>query len=103
MGVYDTLIDGERQAQVKCFTNALESYEVGDEVPLKGTYIIVLPEREDARFALVKDGIFVGLTECPPNFIDKWGGYLSGFADFRDHYEELVQSISKETKMESEG
>jgi len=102
MGVYDTLIDGDRRVQVKCFTNALTSYEVGDEVPIKGTYIIVLPEREDVRFALVKDGIFIGLTGCPPNFIDKWGGQLSGVADFRDHYEELVRSLSEEEREREE-
>jgi len=98
MGVYDTLIDGDKQVQVKCFTNALTSYEVGDKVPLKGTYILVLPEREDVRFALVKDGIFIGLSDSLPYFIDKWGRHLSGVADFSDPYEELVQSLSKEAK-----
>ncbi len=103
MGVYDTLIDGERQAQVKCFWNEMNIIKVGDEVPLNGTYIIVLPEREDARFALVKGGIFVGLSDCPPYFIDKWGGQLTDIDDFKDTYEELVQSISKDSKMEAEG
>jgi len=98
MGVYDTLIDGERKAQIKCFDCEMNTYKVGDKVPLSGTYILVLPEREDVRFALVKDGIFIGLSDSLPYFIDKWGRHLSGVADFSDPYEELVQSISEEAK-----
>ncbi len=102
MGVYDTLIDGERQAQIKCFTNEFKTYKVGDKVPRKGTYIIILPAHENVKFALISEGIFVCLSDCPPTLIDKWGEHLRSPADFKDRFEELVQKTSKEMKKESE-
>lgn len=102
MGVYDTLIDGERQAQIKCFNCEMNTYKVGDRVPYDGSLVIVLPSRgENIRYAIVKDSIFFGFTNCPPvipTIIDKWGEHLVSYDDFKDPYEELTQNMSKEMK-----
>jgi len=103
MGVYDTLIDGDKQAQIKCFDCEMNTYKVGDKIPRDGTFIIVLPPRENKRYAIIKDSIFLGLTDRMPAIIDKWGCYLISCDDFRDHPAELVEKISKEAKMEADG
>ena len=102
MGVYDTLIDGEKQAQIKCFDCELKTYKVGDQVPCDGSFIIVLPPREGVHYAIIKDSIFLGFTDCPPMIIDKWGEHLVSYDAFRDPYEELVQSLTS-TPKEAEG
>ena len=101
MGVYDTLIDGEEQAQIKCFDCEMNTYKVGEKVPRDGSFIIVLPPRESKSYAIIKDGIFLGLTDRQPAIIDKWGCYLISCDDFRDRPAELVREISKEAKKES--
>lgn len=97
MGLYDTLVDGERTAQIKCFGRDMETYEVGDQLPCDGSFIIMLPDYEGARFALVKDSIFVGFTDCPPILIDKWGTHLVSYDAFVDSFTELVNLHSSET------
>lgn len=98
MGVYDTLVDGERSAQVKCFDGKLATYKAGDQVPCDGSFIIVLPEYEGAEFAIVKDGVFIGFTDCPPVIIDKWGKHLISYDAFKNPYEEIVDSLRKTVK-----
>ena len=98
MGVYDTLIDGDKQAQIKCFDCEMNTYKVGDKIPRDGTFIIVLPPRENKRYAIIKDSIFLGLTDRYPKIIDKWGCVLGSVHDFEDTFKDLVQEISKETK-----
>jgi len=102
MGLYDTLIDGGKEAQVKCFNREMNTYEVGDRVPCGGSFIIMLPPYEGVRCAIVEDGIFVGLTDCPPvsptMIIDKWGRRLASYDDFKDPYENIAQMIKKEAK-----
>ena len=71
MGLFDsfvyTNIYGEKiEVQCKAFENLLSYFHVGDEVgPLGGreTYTIALPEYESMAFILVKDGIYIGLTD----------------------------------------
>ena len=62
-----TNIYGEKiEVQCKAFGNALSYFHVGDSVgPLGGreTYTIGLPEYESMAFILVKDGIYIGLTD----------------------------------------
>ncbi len=99
MGLYDTLIDGEKQAQVKCFDCEMNTYKVGDQVPSDGSFIIMFPPD---LYAIIKDSIFLGFTDCPPVIIDKWGGHLASYDDFKNPYEELVRSLAKEYR-EDEG
>ena len=102
MGLYDTLVDGDKEAQVKCFNREMNIYEVGDRVPSGGSFIIMLPPYEDAAYAIIKDGIFLGLTDCPPStadkIIDKWGGHLASYDDFKDPYEKIAQKIKKDAE-----
>ncbi len=102
MGLYDTLIDGEKQAQIKCFNREMNTYKVGDQVPRDGSFIIVLPPQENKRFAFIKDGVFIGLTDRCPVIIDKWGRELTSFSDFRNPFEDLVQDLDSAPKMEME-
>lgn len=81
MGVYDTLIDGDRSVQVKCWDSKLELYYKGDKVPPiadMDTYTIILPSYCCVRFALIVKGTFKGLTNEVKNtwepYITKWGG-----------------------------
>ncbi len=103
MGVYDILIDGDKQAQIKCFDCEMNTYKVGDKIPRDSSFVIVFPPRENKRYAFIKDGVFLGLTDRYPVIIDKWGCQLGSYADFRDTYDDLVQEISKGAKRESEG
>ena len=78
MGVYDTLVDGDKTVQVKCFPPpSLRTYKVGDKTPLRRTVTILLPDYEDAKFAIIEKGVFVGLTNDPekakPPYLSKWG------------------------------
>ncbi len=99
MGVYDTLVDGDRQAQVKCFDCKLKTYKVGDKIPCDGSFIIVLPHhREGAHYAIVKDSIFLGFTDDTPIIIDKWGEHLVSYDAFRDPFEEAVQRLTSKVK-----
>ena len=91
MGVYDILFDDLKQVQVKCFNNEMKGYEIGDKVPVDGSYVIMFPLREDARFALIGDGLFLGFTDVPPEtpnrIIDKWGKQLNSYEDFSDPFD----------------
>lgn len=104
MGVFDTLVDGSKKAQIKLFDCTLHTYEAGDEVPkdFGDNFTIVLPKREVARFALIKDGKFVKLTgnreETYPPFISKWGEPLNQIDDFRNPYAEMVKEFAKKHK-----
>ena len=102
MGVYNTLVDGARQVQIKCFGDGYNIYNVGDQLPCDGSFIIVCPTyKEDGQiYAVVKDSIFLGLTDCPPVIIDKWGTHLVSYDAFVDSYTELVQSLSEKAKEE---
>ncbi len=80
MGVYDILVDGDRSVQVKCWSDlSLKKILVGEEVPTwndHDTYTIILPSY-DAKFALVVNGVFKGLTNQVKNtfepYVTKWG------------------------------
>ena len=102
MGLFDTLIDGKRSVQTKMFKNMLNTYEVGDKLPCDGSFIIMFPDYEEAPFAIVKDGTFLGLTDCPPLIVDKWGKHLSSYDDFEDIYQNFVDNINKELDLEDE-
>lgn len=93
MGTYDTLVDGERSVQVKVFDNEFNTYNIGDKIPCDGSFIIMFPEYEDSLFAIIKDSVFLGLTDCPPIIIDKWGNQLTSYDAFKSLYEDLVQSL----------
>lgn len=93
MGLYDTLVEGDKQAQVKCFSSEMNTYEVGDRVPYDGSLIIMFPPYEGARYAIVKDSIFLGFTDSAPALIDKWREHLISYDDFKDPYNELAQKI----------
>ena len=78
MGIYDILVDGDKTVQVKCFKDpGLRTYKVGDKTPFRRTVTILLPDYEEAKFAIIEKGIFVGLTndlsKAKPPFISKWG------------------------------
>ena len=102
MGIYDTLIDGDRSCQIKVFPDSFEVYEVGDKLPTEGTFTIVLPSYEGARFVLIEKGVFKKLTDNPDEtyspVIDKWGSGLDNIESFVNTYQELVDSLS-ETKI----
>ena len=100
MGVYDTLIQGDLSAQVKCFDCGMNTYNVGDEVPCDGSLIIMLPayDGDATQFAVVLNGIFVGFTGCPPKLIDKWGGDLTSYDQFVNPYFEAVRRLAEELK-----
>lgn len=100
MGMYDTLIDGERSVQTKMFKNMLNTYEVGDKLPCDGSFIIMFPDYEEVPFAIVKDGIFLGLTDRPPIIVDKWGRHLVSYDAFEDVFGDLVQSLASKVKEE---
>jgi len=104
VGLYDTLVDGDKEAQVKCFNREMNIYKVGDRVPRDGSFIIMLPPYEGAPCAIIKDGIFMGLTDCPPSMvdkiIDKWGKRLASYDDFKDPYEKIAQKIKKDAEAE---
>jgi hypothetical protein len=95
MGVYDTLIDGGRSVQIKIFGDSYETYEVGDQLPCDGSFIIVLPDYEDAPFAIIKDGIFLGLTDCPPIIVDKWGGHIVSYDAFKSPESPIEKALSQ--------
>lgn len=66
MGMFDTFVDGEKEAQVKCFDCTLQTWAVGDEVPeLCGEKTYAIFTRE-GFYAVVQDGLFKGLTESSP-------------------------------------
>jgi len=100
MGVYDTLIDGDRSAQVKCWDDlSYKSFHVGDEVPTYGdldTYTIVLPSYEGSGFALIANGTFKGLTYKVGNtwepYITKWGEETNLTVD-QDELNPVVKAI----------
>ena len=93
MGSFDTLSDGDREIQVKCFEGNLKNYHVGDVVPelhsyhegyrkwipelQYETYTIDMDPYGDPPYALVKDKVFVGFTddieETYPPIIYRWG------------------------------
>ena len=81
MGVYDTLVDGDRSVQVKCWSNvSCKNIFVGETVPTwnnHDTYTIILPGFVGSGFALVVNGIFKGITDQVKNtfepYVTKWG------------------------------
>jgi len=87
MGSYDTLTDGKKDCQVKCFHSNMTVYTIGDLLPdINGTqrmvgtvksYTIVFPEYEGYKFAIIKNDKLWKLTnsskEIIEPFIDKWG------------------------------
>ena len=102
MGLFDTLVDGERSVQTKIFANLMNTYRVGDKLPCDGSFIIMFPDYEEAPFAIIKDGVFLGLTDCPPIIVDKWGNHLTSYDDFEDIYQEFVDNVTKELGLEDE-
>jgi hypothetical protein len=85
MGMFDTLTDGKKQCQVKCFECVMSIYQIGDELPdmdiYPNNYTIVLPEYEGCKFAIIKDKKLWKLTNVASltiePFIDKWGSRIS--------------------------
>lgn len=80
MGLYDTLIDGEKSCQVKMFDCILATYKPGDEIPnIRGAFVITFPDYARARFAVIRDGKFEKLVdelteeEKKLPAYDKWG------------------------------
>lgn len=119
MGCFDTLSDGEHSAQVKCFGGNLKIFHKGETVPPLhyyegykewpaeeqiGTYTIVLPGYVSHRFAVIKDGTFVGLTnnvaETGEPYVAKWGELLERLEDFVDFFTELIQSLESDVRKE---
>ena len=93
MGSFDTLVDGNKNIQVKCFEGNLKVFHVGDIVPKLHnyhenyrkwipelqyeTYTIDMNPYPDPLYALIKDGVFVGFTndeeETYPPFVYRYG------------------------------
>lgn len=93
MGSFDTMYDGDREIQVKCFRchldnikkgdkvgdlhNYLKSYEPWDDEDQLDTYTIVMTPYADPRYALIKDRVFVGFVDSPrdtyPPYVARWG------------------------------
>lgn len=103
MGLFDTLVDGDKSVQVKCWDSLMDTYRVGDNVPTLGpyiTYTIVLPSYEEARFARIGNGVFKGLTDEPSQtwspYISKWGGETIISVD-QDELNPIAQVISEFT------
>jgi len=112
LGVFDTLVDGDRSAQVKCWDSALKVYQKGDEVPrfeTLDTYTIVLPSYCDAEFALIAKGKFHGFTNEVRNtwepYISKWGFYteLSVDQDTQSPIFKALRALVKEFDKGVEG
>jgi len=112
MGTYDTLVDGEKLAQVKIFNRTMSVFKKGDKLPVEGlgvgnTFTIVLPDYEGARFAIVKDGKFIKLTsdvnETYRPYVDKWGNIIEKLEDMVNPFYQAVQEALKKEEMKNEG
>lgn len=80
MEMYDTIVVGEKEGQVKIWEELLTTYEEGSKVPsfsLHQTYSIAMRE---GGFVNIEHCILKSWTDEPafqPVF-DKWGGYWHG-------------------------
>jgi len=99
MGTYDTLVDGDKSAQIKMFDCDLTTYNAGDKLPTDKTFTIIFPSFCWNRFAIVKDGIFIKLTneesEIFSPYVDKWGEELVSSHILLDPTRELINEIIK--------
>jgi len=112
MGLYDTLIYGKNAVQVKCLGSNMLWYEPGEKVPpihyYEGyemwpepeqvdTYTIILPTYEPLRYVLIKNRVYVKLTNEPkethPPYISKWGTPLSDIDGFSNPFQNIVDSL----------
>lgn len=113
MGVYDTLVDGEDSVQVKCLGSlrgeiypAMRTYNVGDRVVSpEATMTIIVPDYPTGRkYALIKDGRFIGITRTDGvtfgPYFDKWGKFLAVPSDFRNIMQDLVDDFVGEIENE---
>ena len=88
MGMFDTLIDGKNQAQIKCLDCQMNVIKPGSKVKLKGvgyyreyempkSFTIILPVYEEQKYAIFKNGKFIKLTnnkkEIVKPYYDKYG------------------------------
>ncbi len=97
MGIYDTLVDGEIQVQVKCWDADFKTFNPGGKVPsLLPDITIVCPDYSlegGQIFAIIKGHKFIKLTkdldEAVPRYVDKWGGLLNTLGDFKNPFEIL--------------
>lgn len=81
MGLFDMLPKG---SQVKIWDCIMKGYQVGDEVPMEGDYVVLLVE---GGFVRVKNGVISDMAEdAKPRFpedfpdetcYDKWGQIIS--------------------------
>lgn len=100
MGVYDYLVDGDKEAQVKVWDCELRSYSVGDKVhPVNGELTYVLALREGG-FAFVNDLRFVGIIDEWRNssvpIFDKYGAGWTGpdhYTEGHDVYGQMVKEV----------
>ena len=121
MGSFDTLVQVGYSIQVKCFQGMVQTYRVGEVVPILHTYddyqpwpedeqirtyTIVLPSYEFFRFALIKDRRFVGFTsdveETWKPYVAKWGEKLDKLENFKDYFSDLVEEISSQFRNKGE-
>jgi len=104
MGCYDTLVKGRNSVQVKCWNRGLLNYFIGDTVPelaskittthnglessyCTTTYTICLPSYTVVKYALIKENIFVNLTN---SFKKTYAPYIDKFGN------EIKTSLAKE-------
>lgn len=93
MGSFDTMCDGNREIQVKCFHCYLDIINKGDKVgdlhdygrgyepwaeyDQLDSYTIVMVPYIDPRYALIKDRVFIGFTDNPketyPLYVTRYG------------------------------
>ncbi len=113
MGVYDTLIDGEESVQVKCLGSlrdeiypAMRTYNVGDRVLApEATMTIITPHYPTGhRYALIKDGRFIGITSffgiTFGPYYDKWGSFLESPGKFINLAQKAIDDLIRASKEE---
>lgn len=105
MGSYDFLIEKGKIVQIKLFSCEFKEYKVGDKVPLTygKDYTIILPRYEPSKYALIKNGKFIKLTnskkEVYPPYISKWGDKLEKIEDLVNPFSKGIEQSKKRRKI----
>lgn len=83
MEMYDTIVVGEKEGQVKIWEELLTVYEEGSEVPPFDSYETYSIAMREGGYVNIEHCILKSWTDEPafqPVF-DKWGGLWSGWSN----------------------